>query len=46
MMNVVSCVAVSDEKGKSGSYLLQKEKIWAQMLRKVVSLEALMETVR
>ena len=46
IMDVVSCVAVSDEKGKSGSYLLQKEKIWAQMLRKVVSLEALMETVR
>ena len=27
IMDVVSCVAVSDEKGKSGSYLLQKEKI-------------------
>ena len=46
IMDVVSCVAVSDEKGKSGRYLLQKEKFWAQMLRKVVSLEALMETVR
>lgn len=27
IMDVVSCVAVSDEKGKSRSYLLQKEKI-------------------
>ena len=28
-MYVVSCVAVFNEKGKSGSYFLQKEKFWA-----------------
>ena len=46
IIDVISCVAIFYEKGKSGSCFLRKEKFRVQLSRKVVSVKALEETVR
>ena len=46
IMDVISCVAIFHEKRKSGGCFLRKEKVRAQLSQKVVSLDALKETVR
>ena len=44
--DMISCVALFYEKGKSGRSFLRKKKFPAQLRRKVKSLKALKETVR
>lgn len=46
VQDIVNCVALFYEKGKSGSSFLRKEKFRAQLPRKVNSLKTLKETVR
>lgn len=45
IMDVISCVAIFHEKRKSRGCFLRKEKFWAQLSQKVVSLDALKGTV-
>lgn len=46
VQDIVNCVALFYEQGKSGSSFLRKEKFRAQLRRKVNSLKTLKETVR
>ena len=44
--DILNCIAIYYEKGASGNAFLRKEKLRAQVSRKVRSLKALKETVR
>ena len=46
VQDIISCVDLFYEKGKSRSSFLRKEKFWAQLPRKVKSLKTVKETVR
>jgi len=46
VQDIIGCVALFYEKGKSGSSFLRKEKFRAQLPRKVKSLKTVKETVR
>ena len=46
VVDVISCVALFYEKGKSGNLFLRKEKLRAQLARKEKTLKSVRETVR
>ena len=46
VVDVISCVALFYEKGKSGNSFLRKEKFRAQVLRKEKTLKSVRETIR
>ena len=46
VVDVISCVALFYEKGKSGNSFLRKEKSRAQLPRKETTLKSVRETVR